>query len=111
MNSDQEELKRLSPVKYAITSGILDKVVELGGSVRDTSIVHAYLIDALNVMNSLGDIKVLFPEGTTQLIGFSHVIEKSIPTVDSNVALCIRDRHREAFGLIQQCLLLKMIED
>ncbi|AGH57047.1 hypothetical protein VPMG_00106 [Vibrio phage VBP32] len=111
MNSDQEELKRLSPVKYAITSSILDKVVELGGGVRDTSIVQAYLVEALNVMVSLGDIKVLFPEGTTKLVGFSHAVEKSIPTVDSNVALCIRDRHREAFGLIQQCLLLKMIED
>ncbi|WMM35548.1 hypothetical protein [Vibrio phage PJN101] len=111
MDSDHEKLQRLSPVKYAITSSILDKVVELGGGVRDTSIVQAYLVDALNVMVSLGDIKVLFPEGTTQLIGFGKISEKSLPTIDSNVALCIRDRHREAFGLIQQCLLLKMIED
>lgn len=106
-----EDSKSLSPLKYAITETVLSNIRESGGSARDIALVHAFLVEALNAVISMGDIKVIFPHGLGTSEGFSRIIEKSSPVIDPSLAMQIRDRHQEAYNLIQQTLLLKLIED
>ncbi len=100
----------LASIKYNLADEILNWATVEGDMLQRT-LLHAYLVEALNACDYIGDVKVFLPDGLHSKVPILRKVDGLDAQIDPKVARGIRDRHKEAYGFIQQALLLSMIED
>lgn len=103
------ESHQLTGLKLSICFEILDKVSD--DSIEKRAIIQVYLTEALSSCVSIGDISRVVPSALLRGHPLEGIIEKSFTTITDEEVMRIKDKHSEAYGFIQEHLLLSMIED
>lgn len=101
--------KIITHIKHATCIQISELIA--GASREEVALVKTYLSDVLSECKTTADIVKLLPKASVSFASLALTVTESICTATEEQAQGLQAKHPEAYSIICQALLLKMVED